>query len=101
MERGTKKPESLETFRLLVKRNVNYDLLVPCEIGFAVIAAPEEREGGQRVGAVGRLVGLDMAVQMEDVAHLIMTNGRVAPTSIRYFAKAWAVATETVVANIA
>ena len=77
------------------------NLLVPCQIRLAVIVAPEEREGGQRVVAVGSLVGLDMAVQMGDVAHLVMADGGIAPTSVRTVGKAWRVAPEAVGKRIA
>ena len=42
-----------------------------------------------------------MAVQMEDIAHLVVADGGIAPTSVRYFAKARAVTPETVVTDIA
>ena len=75
--------------------------MVPTEIGIAIRAAPEEREGADGVAAVRRLVGLDMAVQMGDVAHLVMTDGGIAPTSVRDAADAGLIAPEAVGERIA
>lgn len=76
-------------------------LLVPSEIGIAIRAAPEEREGTDGVAAVRRLVGLDMAVQMGDVAHLVMAYSGIAPAGIRDAADARLIAPETVGERIA
>jgi len=70
--------------------------VIPTEIGIAIRAAPEEREGRDGVAAVRRLVGLHMAVQMGDIAHLVMTDGGIAPAGIRDAADARLIAPETV-----
>ena len=77
------------------------NLLVPAEIGLAGGVAPLEGEDGHRVAAVGGLVGLDMAIQMEDVAHLVMADSRITPAGVCHFAKAWTVTPEAIVADIA
>ena len=76
-------------------------LLVPTEIGIAIRAAPKEWEGRDGVAAVRRLVGLHMAVQMSHVAHLVMTDGGIAPTGIRDTTDAGLITPETVGKRIA
>ena len=81
--------------------NVGYDLLIPTEVGLAGGVAPLEGEYGHRVGAVGGLVCLDVAVQMGDVAHLVMADGGIAPTSICAFGEARTITPEAVWLRIA
>ncbi len=75
--------------------------MIPTEVGIAIRAAPKEREGRDGVAAVRRLVGLHMAVQMGDIAHLVMTDGGIAPAGIRDAADARLIAPETVGERIA
>ena len=58
------------------------NLLVPTEIGLAGSVAPLEGEHADCIAAVRCLVGLDMAIQMGDVAHLVMADGGIAPAGI-------------------
>ena len=63
---------------------------------FAICGAPFEGEDRHGVAAVGGSVGLDMAVQMGHIAHLVMTDGGIAPTGVNTAGKARAVTPEAI-----